>query len=163
MQSFLRRLYGPRTEGFWSYVLAAALVAAVGSVAVLSAVNYFTEWLGPDVDGPSVEVGWAHFLGLVVLSPVVETALLLLTLHVVRKLGLSILATAAITALVWGGLHALVYPVWFFGTVWSFFVFACAALAWRAKSKTHAYWAAALPHSLVNAAVFSVLVLSAGA
>lgn len=162
----VRRLLGslcrPRTEGFWWYAPMAAWVAAAGSLAVLMAVDQLTGWLGHDPGGPSVEVGWGHFLGLVVLSPAVETALLLATLHAVRKAGLSTPATAALAALVWGGLHALVHPAWFFGTVWSFFVFACAAEAWRAKSGRHAYWAAALPHAMVNAAVFAVLALSAG-
>ena len=163
MRAFLRPLYRPRTQGFWLYVSLAASVSAAGSVALLSVINHLTDWLAPDVEGPSVEAGWIDFFVVVVFSPAVETALLLLTLRLVQKTNFSAGTSAAAAAIIWGGLHAIVYPVWFFGTVWSFFVFSCAALAWRNKSRKHAYWAAALPHALVNAAAFGVLAFSAGA
>ena len=40
---------------------------------------------------------------------------------------------------------------WFFGTVWSFYVFSLGYLAWRPVSYKHALGAAAVPHALVNA------------
>jgi uncharacterized membrane protein (DUF485 family) len=163
MKSLLALMYRPRTEGFWPYVTAVALIAYAGSLTVVLVVNYFTGWLGPDVEGPSLAVSWGAFFRVVVFAPIVETALLLVTLRVIQKARFSPGTSAGLAALVWGGLHALLYPPWFFGTVWSFFVFACAVLAWRGKSRKHAYWAAALPHALVNMGVFGTLASTSGA
>lgn len=58
---------------------------------------------------------------------------------------------AGASALAWGGLHAWFHPLWFFGTVWSFYVFSLGYLAWRPVSYKHALGAAAVPHALVNA------------
>jgi hypothetical protein len=108
-------------------------------------------------------MGWMHFLGIVALSPIVETAILVVMLRFLLRLGATPLVAATTAAFMWGGLHGVLYPMWFFGTVWSFFVFSCAALAWRAKSRAHAFWAAALPHALLNGAIFGAVALAAGA
>jgi hypothetical protein len=57
---------------------------------------------------------------------------------------------ALLSALAWGGAHAWFHPLWFFGTVWSFYVFSRGWLAWQPVSYKHAFGAAALPHALVN-------------
>jgi len=152
MRDLLRPLYSPRTKQFWLYVPLAAVVAAAGSLAILFTVNHFTDWLGPEVEGPSIAISWGELFGLVIFAPVVETALLLLTLRLFQWTRPPY--SAALASLVWGGLHALIYPVWFFGTVWSFFVFACAALAWHQKSPKHAFFAAALPHADINSSTY---------
>jgi membrane protease YdiL (CAAX protease family) len=57
---------------------------------------------------------------------------------------------AIVSALAWGAAHAYFHPLWFFGTVWSFYVFSRGYLAWRPISYKHALGAAAVPHALVN-------------
>lgn len=163
MKAQLSFLYRPRTDRFWQYVFGTAAIAAAGSITLVSLALIFSGHLGSEVDGPDISVGVLHFLGIVVFSPVVETAILLLVLRRVRLAGAGPGLAAAIAGLLWGGLHGLVFPMWFFGTVWSFFVFACAASAWQGKSQAHAFWAAALPHALINGAVFAVVALAAGA
>jgi hypothetical protein len=52
-------------------------------------------------------------------------------------------------------LHALLDPLWFFGTVWSFFVMSCAFLGWRKCSYRRAFIAASVPHVLINLTVMT--------
>jgi hypothetical protein len=85
---------------------------------------------------------------------VFETLLLAFVLNILSNWIKPKLPVAAISALLWGGLHGLYAPIWFFGTVWSFFVFSCAFLAWRERSFRAAFVAAALPHALVNLTVY---------
>lgn len=125
MKASLSFLYRPRTDRFWQYVLGAATIAAVGSVALVTVALVFSGGLGSEIDGPNISVGGLHFFGIVVFSPVVETAILLVVLRLVRLAGAPPGLAAAVAGLFWGGLHGLVFPMWFFGTVWSFFVFAC--------------------------------------
>lgn len=86
-----------------------------------------------------------------VVAPVVETGVLALGIRVISMATQKPMLIAAVSALAWGALHASFYPMWFFGTVWSFYVFSRGYLAWRPVSVKHALGAAAVPHALVNA------------
>lgn len=157
MVASLRSLYRPRTDHFLLYVFSAAVVAAAGSILLLSLAVSIAQPPDTEQIGPAISEGWIDFIGMVVFAPVVESALLLLLLRLLSKTGAPPGLAAAISALIWGGLHGLLYPMWFFGTVWSFFMYSCAALAWWNNSTAHAFWAATLPHAMVNAAaLFSV-------
>lgn len=96
-------------------------------------------------------------LGPVVFAPVVETLLLGLLLKGLLLLTARPVLTAALSALFWGALHGIVAPLWFFGTVWSFFIFACAYLGWHRQSRRKAFIAAAVPHSLINLIAMTIL------
>ncbi|MDD2924563.1 hypothetical protein [Rhodoferax sp.] len=96
-------------------------------------------------------------LGLVVVAPVIETLLLAAILWVLSLLSQNLLLVAAASAVIWAGFHATFGALWFFGTVWSFFVFSCAYLTWRKVSFPRAYFAAALPHAFVNLTVVLIL------
>jgi len=91
----------------------------------------------------------------VVVAPVVETALLGLLVRGLLKLSSRPIFVATISALTWGALHGAFGLLWFFGTVWSFFVFSCAYIGWRERSSREAFIAAAAPHALVNLVVMS--------
>ena len=116
-----------------------------------------------ETEGPDVSFGLAAFFGLVIFSPITETALLLMLLGFLRRKNVSLGAIALIGGLTWGGLHALLYPMWFCGTVWGFFVFSSAALAWRGVSLARSFWAAAIPHAMVNTVVFASVIPWGGA
>lgn len=90
------------------------------------------------------------FAGVVVLAPVVETVLLAWMIFALRKIFSDDLKVAIISGLIWGGLHASVSVMWFFGPAWNFFIFSCCYMAWRKISLGHAFLAAAVPHMLVN-------------
>lgn len=106
---------------------------------------------------PERIISLPEVLGTVVFAPLVETLLLAGTLKLVADFTQNPLRLAVCSALIWGVFHGLFGALWFFGTVWSFFVFSCAYLAWRKCSFSHAYFAAALPHMLINATAMAAL------
>jgi membrane protease YdiL (CAAX protease family) len=99
-----------------------------------------------------------EFVGLVGFAPIAETLLLAGIISLLSRAGFSSLAVATISAIAWGCAHAMFGALWFFGTVWAFFVFSCAYISWRKVSFQRAYIAAAAPHALIN---LGVLVVSA--
>jgi hypothetical protein len=146
--------------------VSAALIAAVGSCLVLATAYGFAHLIGkaPDLDAaPDVSITTLELFGLAVFSPLIETVMLALTITVLAQFFHSRLSLALVAALVWAGLHSIVSPFWFFGTVWSFFVFSWCYLMWRPRSLWHALAAAAIPHALVNISVFAVVALAASA
>jgi len=150
-----RMLHQPRKKYFVVYCLGAALVAALGSLALLSVVYFIiTAANGAEPTGPEYSLGWVEFFGIAVFSPLIETALLVVMLRLLSRLPLQPLTLAALAAILWGCFHGLLFPMWFFGTVWSFFIFSCAYLTWRTHSEKLGYWAAALPHAILNTVVF---------
>lgn len=111
----------------------------------------------PETSG--AEASLHFFVGAVLVAPVIETWLLSLTLWLLVRFEWSILATASLAGLVWGGFHALVAPFWFFGTFFGFFVYSCCYLVWRPRSYRHAFLAAALPHGFQNLSVVALVAL----
>ena len=102
---------------------------------------------------------WTVF-AIVIFSPVTETFFLAGGLYILSRFIPRKPLVAFASAVAWGGFHALFGFLWFFGTVWSFFVFSCAFLAWRQLSFRHAYVAAAVPHLLIN--LTGVLLITIG-
>jgi hypothetical protein len=92
----------------------------------------------------------------VLVAPVIETLVLALGVRLIGTLTKHREAIAITSALCWGALHASFYPMWFFGTAWSFYVFSRGYLAWQPVSYKHALGAAAVPHALVNSSALLV-------
>jgi len=138
-------------------------LALVPSLLLLTAVFILLRLAGFDLASmspPAVQVSLREFTGAVIFAPILETLLLALGLFILGVLFKRRLFVAAVSALLWGGFHGLVAPFWFFGTVWSFFIFSCAYLVWRERSFYSAFLAAAVPHMLVNLTVFILSVVS---
>lgn len=164
MKFIADQLFSAPQRGLLRQSASAALTAAVGSCVILATAYGFAHAFGktPDLETlPDVPIAALQLFGLAVLSPVAETAMLALTITALANFIHSRLWLAVIAALIWGGLHSLASPFWFFGTVWSFFVFSCCYLIWRPRSLWYALAAAAIPHALINIFVFTVLALSA--
>ena len=85
------------------------------------------------------------------MAPILETALLALGLKAIALLSPNRFFDALVSAVLWGCIHAAFGLLWFFGTVWSFFVFSYAFLVWRPTSFRAAFAAAAVPHAAINA------------
>lgn len=144
-------LPSPRPS-LWRYCLVAWPAALVPSMLLLASAYGVFALLGmgvdpPDFSGPSP----IDYFGIVIFSPVVETAVLVVVLKLLLAVRLPPLPAAAVSAVAWGLAHASVETLWFFGTVWSFFVFSYAYVSWRPVSFKHAFLAAGIPHALVNA------------
>ncbi|MFO6419508.1 hypothetical protein ACLBKS_04825 [Hylemonella sp. W303a] len=116
---------------------------------IFSAIGINTEL----IKAPPRTSSLREIFGSVVIAPLSETWLLGLTLSLFAKMTPRPLVTATAAAFLWGVLHGLVGWLWFFGTVWSFFIFSCAFIAWRKHSYQQAFIAAAIPHALINLSV----------
>jgi hypothetical protein len=158
MKAVISFLLEPRVS-FWKYCFLAYTIALLPTVAILSAALGVLVAFGADPDlleQPSaMTLTTGGFVLAVVIFPVLETLLLAVTIWVVFRLVRQQAFAAAVAALLWGALHATVAPFWFFGTVWSFFVFSCAFMAWRRNSFKQAVGAAAIPHCLINLTAFA--------
>jgi hypothetical protein len=162
MQKVRRFLLDPRPP-LWRYCLLAFPLALVPSLTL--AILAFTVAVAFGVDTahlqpPHRDATINTALNLIVFAPVIETLLLAGGIYILKKCITKSIAIAFVSALAWGSLHATVTLILFFGTVWSFFVFSCAYLAWRKWGFGRAYIAAAVPHALINLTAFGVIVLS---
>jgi len=152
MRTIVKRMLEPGVS-YRRYVLSAYPLAMLPSMLLAALANGVVNALGINAEyiaAPGREVNTGEILGALVFAPVVETFLLALLLWFLSLLSRNLGFVAAIAALLWASLHATYGALWFFGTVWSFFVFSCAYLAWRQTSFVRAYFAAALPHLLIN-------------
>ena len=128
-------------------------VALLGSVLLVVAAHAFFASTGADVGAlqkPPVPLKPRSVWMAALVAPLVETAVLGLVLRALSFTRLHRQWLAVVSALAWGAAHAWFHPLWFFGTVWSFYVFSRGWLAWQPVSYKHAFGAAALPHALVN-------------
>ena len=150
------------TSPLWRRTLLYVPVALVPSLLLVAAAYGATVAAGVDprpfnrsMSAPSL----AGFAGSVVFAPVLETLLLAGVISLLQVASKSTVFVAVISAVIWGALHATLGVLAFFGTVWSFFVFSCAFLAWRKISFARAFVAAAVPHALCNATILSLALL----
>lgn len=137
----------------WLYCLLAGATAFGGSYllsesvgALLGAFNIDTAALSP----AAFRKDAMGYLLVVLASPLLESLLLAGTLKLTTYLTDKPLRQASMAAVVWALLHALAAPMWFFGVLFSFFIFALGFVIWRPVSWWAAYAAAAIPHMLVN-------------
>ena len=161
---FISSLLFERSRPLWQQSVLAFPVALVPSAALLSCVYFLLTALGVNTAGlnaPSRQPTWVEFVGAILFSPLVETLFLAGLLRMLSWLSPNKPFIAAISGLIWGALHAIGGVLWFFGTVWSFFVFSCLYLSWRGVSVRHAYMAALIPHMLINLAAMSLVLIEA--
>jgi hypothetical protein len=134
-------------------------VALIPSILIVIAVQAMFSQAGVDVSPlqkPAIDMKTRNLWIATVVSPVIETAVLGLLLRLLEFATKNRQWLALLSALAWGGAHAWFHPMWFFGTVWSFYVFSRGWLAWQPVSYKHAFVAAAVPHALVNSSALLV-------
>ena len=145
----------------WRYSLIEFVLALFLSILTLSIATGIFLIFGADIDllsPPKRPASWREAFGLIVFAPILETLLLAAMLRVLSAATNRKLFIATTSAVLWGCLHGAFGLLWFFGTVWSFFIFSCAYIAWRKVSFRHAFMAAAVPHALVNTSAMLVIV-----
>jgi hypothetical protein len=156
------RIFDPRVP-FTHYTLAAWHLALIPSIALVLVAHFLFASAGTDVTAlqrPARDPAQRNLALVLALSPLIETVVLGLWLRVLGLVTQRPVVLATLSALSWGAAHAAFHPMWFFGTVWSFYVFSRGWLAWRPVSYIHAFGAAALPHALVNASAVLVQVFA---
>jgi hypothetical protein len=134
-------------------------IALIGSVLVVLVVHSLSSSAGVDISTiqkPAVELKPRNFWITVLATPIIETVVLGLLLRLLQVATQRRQLLAVLSALAWGAAHACFYPLWFFGTVWSFYVFSRGWLAWQPVSYKHAFGAAALPHALVTSSALAM-------
>ena len=127
------------------YALRAGLISFLPSMVIviaLAALGIMTEETGPTFEGDPLFVLFV----LVLVSPPMETFLMVPILRVLSFVTKREIPLAAISACVWAGLHSLMVPAWGLGVIWPFFVFSCSYLHWRKRS----FWAALLVTSCIH-------------
>lgn len=145
--------FAARRGAFTEYCLIAWHLALIPSLLLVILAYAIFSGAGVDlsaVQKPARDVAERNPLITLLAAPVIETLLLALGLRIIGLVTKHREAIAIVSALAWGALHASFYPMWFFGTAWSFYVFSRGYLAWRPVSYKHALGAAAVPHALVN-------------
>ena len=143
----------PQRGSFLSYCLVAWHLALIPSLLLVLLAYAVFSGVGADMDvlrKPARDIQQRNIWIALVIAPAIETAVLALGIRLISVATKRPETIAIASALVWGALHAWFHPLWFFGTVWSFYVFSRAYLAWRPVSVKHALGAAAMPHALVN-------------
>lgn len=144
----------------WKYCLYLVPLALIPSALIVTLASLTAEAAGLNVaahSAPERDVTLGSVMGAVVFAPVVETFMLAGLLRVLSFTSLHPAVCAAFSAVLWAGLHGLLGALWFFGTVWSFFVYSCGYMTWRKTSLRQGFLAAAIPHALVNSMAMLLL------
>ena len=140
---------------YWSAVsslTAVAILPSLGLVAVLFLIELtlgvpFSE-LAPDIPIQSLSVSVPR---LVVIVPLIETAILGMALSILMMFRLSPLLSSAISAFGWALAHAIFSaPLHFLGVIWLFFVCSRGYLTWRPRGLPQAFGIACIPHMAQN-------------
>ena len=155
MQYLLRFLLAP-SMALWKYCLCLAPLTVVPAVLLSILAILLADAVGVDVaaySGPAREATLGSFFSMVVFAPIVETLILSWLLKVLLSTSLSSVASAVVAAGLWGLLHGIFTPFWFFGAAWGFFVFSCGYIAWRHVSYGQGFLAASVPHALANSMI----------
>ena len=154
MREWLRRAFTTDMP-YWSAVsslTAIAILPALALVAVLFLVELtlsvpFSE-LAPDIPIQSFSVSVPR---LVVIVPLMETAILAMGLSILMMFRLSPLLASAISAFGWALAHAFFSaPLHFLGVIWLFFVCSRGYLTWRPRGLPQAFGIACIPHMAQN-------------
>ena len=144
----------------WRYCILAVPIALIPSAAILFIASNFYRVVESKISSASEISTALNVLGSVIIAPLLETLLLAGFLKILFRLNSHPLLNATIAAALWGTFHGLVEPIWFWGTIWSLFVFSLAFVTWRKISFQHAFLAAAIPHSLINLMANLVLIIA---
>ena len=145
--------FAARPGRFAEYCLVAWHLALIPSILLVVLAYAVFSGAGADVSAlqkPARDIAQRNVWMTVLVAPLIETLALALGLRLIGLVTKHREAIAITSALAWGALHASFYPMWFFGTAWSFYVFSRGYLAWQPVSYKHALGAAAVPHALVN-------------
>lgn len=130
-----------------SYVWRAWLIAMLPSLVVSALVTFALPDSASPLKGPAVFV----LVGVLFLSPWLETLLMWPVLWVLKRCIGSMVGVAAASAVFWGVLHSLAAPAWGLVVAWPFFIFSLCFLAWEKKSAGRAIIATAVIHMCQNA------------
>jgi hypothetical protein len=158
MNNVMRLLFNTNTP-LWRYCLLMFALASLPAIVIVGAVRFGLTLANAEfasISPPEPDPSLVGAIGAIIISPIVETYLLALLIHLLCAFIGNKLRAAALSGILWGIGHALFGVLWFFGPAWIFFIFSCAYIAWHEKSFKHAYIAACVPHVLNNAVLIAI-------
>lgn len=142
-----------RGEKFLLYVPLATAIALIPSIVLAMTAFRIALWFDPNFFSaqptPPPETPFRIFTSSLPV-PLIETWIVMWIIRTVRRFVHRPGLIATITAVICAIAHELALPLWFFGTVWSFFIFSYGFLIWQPYSSRYAFFAAFLPHALLN-------------
>jgi membrane protease YdiL (CAAX protease family) len=143
---------GPR----WRYVLLAWPVVALPALALA----WIASRLAPGLAGPELKAGpaWLAFVGVVLVSPLLETLLMTGLVALMARVAGPVAAVVGSAAL-WGAAHSLVAARWGLVVWWPFLLFSIAYLTWRHRGYWQAVGVVTAIHVLQNAAPMVALLV----
>jgi hypothetical protein len=146
-QIVIRSLENPKDR-----VLIYAAKAAALSVGVSVLVTVVALLVLPDIGEQPRELTDPALaaVSMAVFAPAIETLLMIPIFTFIRCGVSSPRAVAAYSALLWAGLHSLIWPYWGLSVLFPFFVFSTCFLAWEKRSRWHAVAITFFVHSLHN-------------
>lgn len=158
-----RFLFRPRRP-LWRFCLVAAPLALAPSLFISALLILGLKLAGVDtlrlLPSFDPQLTWYWLARLVLMGPIVETMVLAAGIWILQRFLKRPMRVAVVSAVLWGVAHGLDGPIRALGTGWSFFVFSAAYISWRQHSRTSAYLAAGIPHSLANLCVLLTLGLA---
>lgn len=135
----------------WKFILRMSVISLVPSMAIailLQTAGVLTEDNEPNLSGglaPAV-----MFVGIVIISPLVETLLMCVVFKVLSFFTEGRLRLAVISSIIWACFHSLASAPWGLAVAWPFFIFSCSYLAWRRRSWWHAVLVTSSIHAMQN-------------
>lgn len=102
------------------------------------------------------------FLGMCLVSPVIETFGMAVIIWVLRRVMTRTEYIPWTCALICAALHSLKAPLWGIEIFWSFVIFSLCYTAWEKKSVLQAFWMTVILHALHNLVPTLALVLARG-
>jgi len=128
------------------YAIKVFLVA----MAVAIPVNIFLDFLFPDSEGMVIELSLAFFMKVVIAAPIIETLIMIPIISIISKFTNNINYVSLISAIVWGIIHSLGYPLHGIGIFYSFYLMSMAYQYWDLHSRGHALLVVMTIHALFN-------------
>lgn len=139
---------------FQLFNISSSLIALIGSYLLLALIytldTFFSFGLIVEEDNSGRVIGLIDLFGYILIAPIIETFILGLLIKLFLRSKQEHLTICIVSSIFFGGLHSFVNPVYFFGTIWSFFIFSHCYLTWLNRSIKKAYVAALIPHVFIN-------------
>ena len=148
------------------YILQVFPIVLIPPIIIMSTAFYFTPIIF-DLDpnfkletGPDVGLGLLDLLGITLVSPIIETYLLVAVIHwVERAISSNKIKTAIYSALFFSILHSILVPMWGVFVFWGFFIYSLALISRNNHGHRDGIYITITLHSLNNTFVWILIAI----
>lgn len=163
---YLKKIYAQLLStdiSLLKYCGQAFVIAIIPSLVMTIGALLIAEIFSVNIETPKkIGLDFNVFLSLVVFAPLFETFVLAFFIYMIQIFlkTKAIIFTSILISLIFGVIHGLNTSIQFLGTFWTFFVISTTYITWRKHGFRHAYFAALIPHSLLNLTAFILMRLT---